>query len=172
MGSLDLCRSKSALDHCANCCMSTSFRLTFWALFWGLLSGLERDWFLTGNTFLPGWNAFLWWQCKKEDGYLNNTGSCRGSPESMYCIAVRSLVSAPTSWSSLTKATALVIFRSEMRFFSRRHFACLLCLLSENSLEMYCIWTDAWIRIVTPKIQLTFSRWLNNKADLIFFAHI
>lgn len=72
---------------------------------------------LTGNPFLPGRNAFLWQRCKKGDGYLNNTGSCRAGPESMYCIAVRSLVSAPTSWSSLTKASTLVIFRSETRAF-------------------------------------------------------
>lgn len=68
------------------------------------------------------------------------------------------------------KPLPLWFLGQKQELFSRRYFACLLCLLSENSLEIYCIWTDAWIR--TPKMQLTFSRWLNNKADLIFFAHI
>lgn len=71
---------------------------------------------LTGNTFLPGWNAFIWQWCKNEDGYLNNTGSCRAGPESMSCIAVRSLVSAPTSWSSLTKALWFLGQKQELVF--------------------------------------------------------
>lgn len=112
-----LCRSKSALGHSANRCTAASFRLTFWARFWGLLSALKGGRRSERKRFPPRLEC-LPVTLTEERGWLcQQHGPLQSCSWECGLHWVGSLLSAATSWSSLAKATTLVIFRSEKRTF-------------------------------------------------------
>lgn len=135
--SWNLCTSKTELDHSANCFMTTPFRLTFWALFWGCLSDLKGQRRSEWKHFPSRLKCLSVTLAKGGGWFCQQHGPLQSRSWEYGLHWVRSLVSAPSSWSSLRKATTLVIFRSAKKafFFPSEVFLCLLCFLSVNSLE-------------------------------------